>query len=138
MFAVIKTGGKQYKVAAEDKIVIMNLPGEAGDVLTFDEILSLGDGESLEIGAPFVAGATVTAEIVAQKRGPKVIAFKKRRRQNSRRKRGHRQDLTVIKITELLTAGQAPSGGRAKRAEAQADVPAAHAHEGEMAEAAVA
>ena len=109
MFAVIKTGGKQYKVAAEDRITVMTLPGQAGDVVTFGEVLSLGDGAALEIGSPTVAGASVTGEIVEQARGPKVIAFKKRRRQNSRRKRGHRQDLTLVKITGILGSGQTPA-----------------------------
>lgn len=136
MFAVIKTGGKQYKVAADDEIVVMNLPGEAGDAVTFGEVLSFGEGASLEVGAPFVAGASVAAEIVAQKRGPKVIAFKKRRRQNSRRKRGHRQDLTVVKITEILKAGQTPGARRASTVEAE--VPVEASHEPMAAEAAVA
>ncbi len=135
MFAVIKTGGKQYKVAAEDEIVVMTLPGEAGTAVTFEEVLSFSDGGTTEIGAPFVSGASVAAEIVGHKRGPKVIAFKKRRRKNSRRKRGHRQDLTVLRITEILTAGQKPSGRRNKTAEAQADVPAAHSPEIATAEA---
>ena len=101
MFAVIKTGGKQYSVAAEDTITVMSLAGEPGDKVTFAEVLMLvGDGDT-KFGAPFVAGASVVGEIVAQARGPKVISFKKRRRQNSKRKRGHRQDLTTIKITGL-------------------------------------
>jgi large subunit ribosomal protein L21 len=138
MFAVIKTGGKQYKVAAQDEIVVMMLPGEAGTAVTFDEVLSFSEAGTTEVGTPLVAGASVAAEIVAQKRGPKVIAFKKRRRKNSRRKRGHRQDLTLVRITEILTAGQTPSGGQRERAEAQVDVPAAHASESAPAEAAVA
>ena len=101
MFAVIKTGGKQYKVAAEDKITIMTLAGEPGDKVTFDEILMLVDGDKMNVGTPTVAGAKVSAEIVAQNRGPKVIAFKKRRRKNSKRKRGHRQDLTIVRITGI-------------------------------------
>ena len=101
MFAVIKTGGKQYSVAADDVITVMHLAGEAGDVVTFSEILMVG-GEDAKFGAPLVAGASVTGEIVAQERGPKVIAFKKRRRKNSKRKRGHRQDLTRIRITGVV------------------------------------
>lgn len=101
MFAVIKTGGKQYSVAAEDTITVMSLVGEPGDTITFAEVLMLVGADETKFGAPFVSGATVTGEIVAQERGPKVIAFKKRRRQNSKRKRGHRQDLTRIKITGL-------------------------------------
>jgi large subunit ribosomal protein L21 len=100
MFAVIKTGGKQYKVAANDVVTIEKLDLEAGNSVTFEEVLMLG-GETPVVGAPTVKGATVTAEVVEQTRGPKVIAFKKRRRKNSRRKRGHRQDLTVVKITAI-------------------------------------
>lgn len=104
MFAVIKTGGKQYSVAADDTITVMSLVGEPGDSVTFAEVLMLvGDGDT-RFGAPFVAGASVAGEIVSHTRGPKVISFKKRRRQNSKRKRGHRQDLTTVKITGL-TAG---------------------------------
>jgi large subunit ribosomal protein L21 len=107
MFAVIKTGGKQYKVAADNKITVMALPGEAGTRIVFDEVLALFDGEANLVGAPRVAGASVVGEIVEQTRGPKVIAFKKRRRKNSKRKRGHRQDLTIIRVTEIVR-GDAP------------------------------
>jgi large subunit ribosomal protein L21 len=106
MFAVIKTGGKQYKVAAEDKITVMTLPGEAGARIVFGEVLALFDGASSHVGAPHVKGASVVGEIVEQTRGPKVYAFKKRRRKNSKRKRGHRQDLTVVRVTEILTDGE--------------------------------
>ena len=119
MFAVIKTGGKQYKVAAGDEIVIMTFAGEAGAEITFDQVLSYSDGTTLQIGAPLVEGATVAAEIVTQKRGPKVIAFKKRRRQNSKRKRGHRQDLTVVRITDILLAGQERRPREARAAKAK-------------------
>ena len=105
MFAVIKTGGKQYRVVPNDKFTIERLPGAAGDLVTFNEVLMVGS----TIGAPFVQGAAVTAEIVEQTRGKKVISFKKRRRQNSKRTRGHRQDLTMIRIAEILTDGKAPS-----------------------------
>ena len=101
MFAVIKTGGKQYKVAAEDTITIMHLAGEAGASVTFNDVLMVVDGDKTKVGAPLVAGASVTGQIVSQDRGPKVIAFKKRRRKNSKRKRGHRQDLTIVKITGI-------------------------------------
>jgi large subunit ribosomal protein L21 len=104
MFAVIKTGGKQYSVSAEDTITVMTLVGEPGDKITFDTVLMLVDGEATTVGAPHVAGATVSAEIVEQARGPKVIAFKKRRRKNSKRKRGHRQDLTIVRITGISAA----------------------------------
>lgn len=111
MFAVIKTGGKQYRVAANDQFTIERLPGEAGDLVTFKEVLMVGS----TIGAPFIDGASVTAEIVEQTRGKKVISFKKRRRQNSKRTRGHRQDLTVVRIAEILTDGQAPTKTKADR-----------------------
>jgi large subunit ribosomal protein L21 len=100
MFAVIKTGGKQYRVSADDVFEVERLAGEAGDAVTFAEVLMVGSS----IGAPFVSGASVLAEIVEQTRGPKVISFKKRRRQNSKRSRGHRQDLTRIRITEIRGA----------------------------------
>ena len=101
MFAVSKTGGKQYKVAAEDTITIMTLAGEAGEKVTFNDVLMIVDGDKATTGAPLVAGASVSAEIVEHSRGPKVIAFKKRRRKHSKRKRGHRQDLTIVKITGI-------------------------------------
>ena len=109
MFAVFKTGGKQYRVAADDKITIMTVAGNPGDIVTFDNVLMLVDGETSTIGTPAVAGASVAGSIVEQARGPKVIAFKKRRRKNSKRKRGHRQDLTIVQITEILTNGAKPS-----------------------------
>ena len=102
MFAVIKTGGKQYKVAAEDQITVMLLEGDAGAKVTFSDVLALFDGELSELGAPTVPGASVVAEIVEQARGPKVYAFKKRRRKNSKRKRGHKQDMTIVKILEIV------------------------------------
>ena len=100
MFAVIKTGGKQYRVAANEILQVEKLDGAAGDQVTFGEVLMLG-GDEPKLGAPLVPGAAVLAEIVEQKRGRKIIIFKKRRRQNSRRKRGHRQDYTVVRITEI-------------------------------------
>ena len=102
MFAVIKTGGKQYRVAANDQITVMTLAGEAGEAVTFTDVLLVEVNGAATLGAPFVAGASVKAEIIEQTRGPKVIAFKKRRRQNSKRKRGHRQDLTIVRITEVV------------------------------------
>jgi len=105
MFAVIKTGGKQYRVAAEDVIEIDKIAGEAGEAVAFGEVLAVGGGETV-LGAPTVAGASVTGEVVEQGRKPKVIAFKKRRRKNSRRKRGHRQEFTLVRITEILTDGK--------------------------------
>jgi large subunit ribosomal protein L21 len=108
MFAVIKTGGKQYRVAAEDVLEVDRLDAEPGTVVEFGEVLVVG-GEHTLLGTPTVAGATVGAEVLDHVRGPKVIAFKKRRRKNSRRKRGHRQQFSLIRITEILTEGQKPS-----------------------------
>ena len=116
MFAVIKTGGKQYRVVAEDKIKIEKVAGEPGDIIELGEVLVVG-GDNLTLGNPTVAGATVAAEIVAQGRNDKVIAFKKRRRKNSRRKRGHRQEFTLIRITEILTGGAKPSKEAKPKAE---------------------
>ncbi len=101
MFAVIKTGGKQYRVAANEQITVMRLSGETGEKVTFGDVLMVGADENVKVGAPLVDGASVVGEIVEQARGPKVIAFKKRRRKNSKRKRGHRQDLTIVRITEI-------------------------------------
>ncbi len=102
MFAVIKTGGKQYRVAANDVVTIEKLDAEAGATIEFNEILVIGEGADAKFGAPFVSGATVKAEVVEHNRGKKVISFKKRRRQNSKRIRGHRQHHTVVRITDIL------------------------------------
>jgi large subunit ribosomal protein L21 len=104
MFAVIKTGGKQYRVNANDMLTIEKLEAEAGATIEFTEVLIVGEGEDAKIGAPFVAGASVKAEVVEHNRGKKVIAFKKRRRQNSKRTRGHRQHHTVVRITDIVAA----------------------------------
>ncbi|HMK69932.1 MAG TPA: 50S ribosomal protein L21 [Xanthobacteraceae bacterium] len=108
MFAVFKTGGKQYRVAAEDVLKVDKVKGEPGEIVEFGEVLVVG-GDSVMLGAPTVAGATVAAEVLDQGRGAKIIAFKKRRRKNSRRKRGHRQEFTLLRITEILTDGKKPS-----------------------------
>jgi large subunit ribosomal protein L21 len=108
MFAVFKTGGKQYRVAAEDVLKVDRVKGEPGEIVEFREVLVVG-GDSVMLGAPTVAGATVAAEVLDQGRGAKIIAFKKRRRKNSRRKRGHRQEFTLLRITEILTDGKKPS-----------------------------
>jgi large subunit ribosomal protein L21 len=108
MFAVIKTGGKQYRVVAEDVLRVDRVEAEPGAVVEFGEVLVVG-GDSPVLGTPTVAGATVAAEVLDHVRGPKVIAFKKRRRKNSRRKRGHRQEYSLVRITEILTEGKRPS-----------------------------
>ena len=132
MFAVIKTGGKQYRVAADDVLKIEKVVGEVGDIVTIGSVLAFGEGENVTIGAPFVDGASVAAEVVAQGKAPTVIAFKKRRRQNSRRTRGHRQLLTTVRISEILTDGAKPS----KKAAAKKDeAPKAEAAKAETAAA---
>jgi large subunit ribosomal protein L21 len=130
MFAVIKTGGKQYRVAADDVIKVDKLRGDPGEIIQLGEVLVLG-GDNVTLGAPTVSGASVAAEVLEQGRGPKIIAFKKRRRKNSRRKRGHRQEFTLLRVTEILTDGAKPSKTagsppRAKpRAAPQTDAPPA-------------
>ncbi len=100
MYAIVKTGGKQYRVAKDDVIRVERLPGEAGETITLGEVLMVG-GDEPKVGAPLVDGASVAATVVAQDRNDKVIIFKKKRRQNYRRKRGHRQNVTVLRITDI-------------------------------------
>ena len=119
MFAVIKTGGKQYRVATEDVLRVDRVEAEPGAVVEFGEVLAVG-GEGTVVGTPTVAGATVAGELLDHVRGPKVIAFKKRRRKNSRRKRGHRQEYSLVRITEILTAGRKPSPTPPPRRQRQA------------------
>ena len=114
MFAVIKTGGKQYRVAAEDVIRVDRVNGQPGEIVEFGEVLVLG-GDTPQLGTPTVSGATVAGEVLQHTRGDKVIAFKKRRRKNSRRKRGYRHEFSVIRITEILTGGAKPSKTAAPR-----------------------
>jgi large subunit ribosomal protein L21 len=116
MFAVIKTGGKQYKVAKDDVIVVEKLNGETGEVVAFDSVLMVGEGAETKAGAPFVEGVCVAGEVVEQTRGDKVLVFKKKRRHNYRRTAGHRQDLTVVKITDILTDGKKPEAKPKKAA----------------------
>jgi large subunit ribosomal protein L21 len=122
MFAVIKAGGKQYRVVAEDVIRIDRVAAEPGEVVEFGEVLLLG-GDTPSVGAPTVSGATVAGEVLQHTRGDKVIAFKKRRRKNSRRKRGFRHDFSVIRITEILTDGAKPSKTPPARPERVAKAP---------------
>jgi large subunit ribosomal protein L21 len=128
MFAVIKTGGKQYRVAADDTLQIAKLEGEVGDQVTFGEVVMLG-GDTPTIGLPLVADASVVGEIVEHGRGRKIIIFKKRRRQNSRRRNGHRQDYTLVRITDIVAAGEKAGPRRARKAKAAApaEAPAAEA-----------
>src|ERR1700758_5574170 len=129
MFAVFKTGGKQYRGAAEDVLKVDKVNGAPGEIVEFGEVLVVG-GDSVKLGSPMVSGATVAAEVLEQARGPKVIAFKKRRRKNSRRKRGHRQEFTLVRITEILTEGKKPSETpppRPKRAPKEETAPSGEA-----------
>lgn len=137
MFAVIKTGGKQYKVAADDVLKIEKLEGEAGDTVTFDNVLMVGDGADVTIGAPLVEGALVAAEFVETKKQRTIIIFKKNRRHKYRRRNGHRQLLTTVRITEILTGGKKPSAKKAapKKAETKA-APAAKVEKAAPAKAA--
>ncbi len=121
MHAVIRTGGKQYRVAADDVIKVEKLSGDAGDVIVFDQILAVGDGDAAQIGAPLVDGASVAARVIAQDRGEKIIVFKKKRRKNYRRRKGHRQDLTVLRIEEILTGGKKASAKPAAKKTAKTD-----------------
>jgi large subunit ribosomal protein L21 len=127
MYAVIKTGGKQYRVAANEKITIEKLEGAAGDQVTFSDVLMVGTGGSVEIGAPFVAGATVVGEIARQEKADTVYIFKKRRRKHYRRRNGHRQLLTSVTITDILTGGAKPAAKAKveKKADAAPAAPAA-------------
>ena len=127
MYAVIKTGGKQYKVAPNDLLRVEKLDGATGDAVVFEEVLVVGDGDDISLGAPNVDGASVAGEVVAQMRDRKIVVFKKKRRKNYRRTRGHRQHLTVVKITDILTGGAKPKKTAAKKpaAKAAADKPAA-------------
>jgi large subunit ribosomal protein L21 len=115
MFAVIKTGGKQYKVSEGDTLLIEKLAAAAGETVTFDQVLMVGEGAGVTVGAPVVAGAAVTAEVVGAARGPKLITRKKRQRQTYRRTIGHRQDLTEVTITAISSDGAAPAKKPARK-----------------------
>ena len=114
MFAVIRTGGKQYRVAPNDIIEIEKIAGKPGDIVELGEVILLGGEGAPKTGSPTIAGALVAAEVIEQKRGEKIIVFKKKRRKNYRRKNGHRQSLTALRITEILTDGKKPSKQAAK------------------------
>src|SRR4029079_19371878 len=115
MFAVIKTGGRQYRVVPDDVLEVGKIEGEVGSIVQLNEVLLVG-GDTPVLGLPTVAGASVAVEVLDHKRGPKVIAFKKRRRKNSRRKRGYRDEITVLRISEILTDAAKPTkGSRPKR-----------------------
>lgn len=117
MFAVIKTGGKQFRVAQDDVIVVEKLQAEAGDTLVFGDVLMIGDGDDFNMGAPLIGGAQVVGEVVEQRRGEKLIIYKKKQRNTYKRKMGHRQHETVIRITEILAKGGAKASAKAKAAD---------------------
>src|SRR5437868_12280783 len=124
MFAVIKTGGRQYRVVPDNVLEIGKIAGDVGTIVQLGEVLLVG-GESPLLGVPTVAGASVAAEVLQHKRGPKIISFKKRRRKNSRRKRGYRDEITVLRITEILTDSKKPTvGPRPKKEKPVAAAPA--------------
>src|SRR5215212_1929893 len=119
MFAVIKAGGKQYRVAEDQVLKVEGIKGEPGTIVQSGDVIMLG-GDTPQIGSPMISGASVAAEILDHVRGGKVIAFKKRRRKNSRRKRGHRQDFVLIRISEILTQGAKPTKGPKPKPEPKA------------------
>jgi len=120
MYAVVKTGGKQYRVAKDDKIVVERLDGEAGSAIQLDNVMMLVDGDKVTVGTPQVVGASVAAEVVEQTRGPKIIIFRRKRRKNHRRTQGHRQDLTLLKITDIMAEGKKPAAKKAAAPKAEA------------------
>jgi large subunit ribosomal protein L21 len=124
MFAVIKAGGKQYRVVEDQVLKVDGVEGEPGEIVQIGDVIMLG-GDTPQLGTPTISGASVAVEIVGHGRGPKVIAFKKRRRKNSRRKRGHRQDFVLIRISEILTAGAKPTKGPKPKAAKPKAEPAA-------------
>ncbi len=124
MYAIVRTGGKQYRVSPEDVITVEKLEGEPGDLVVLDQVLMVANDSGLEVGAPYVDGASVACELLEQKRGPKIIIFKKKRRKHYRRKKGHRQHYTVLRVVEILTGGKKPSplkkaGATPKKAKSQ-------------------
>jgi len=125
MYAVVKTGGKQYRVAKDDKILVEHIDAEEGQTITLDKVMMLGDGDKVTIGAPVVENASVEAEVLSQTRGPKLIIFRRKRRKNHRRIQGHRQDLTLLKITHISSAGKKAAAPKA--AVKKADAPKAEA-----------
>ena len=120
MLAIIKTGGKQYKVAKDDVIRVEKMAGEPGESVDFSEVLLVGDDDGQTVGAPLIEGATVAATVLEQKRDKKIIVFKKKRRQGYKRKNGHRQNLTVLRITDILASGKKKAAPKKKEAAADA------------------
>ena len=123
MYAVLKTGGKQYKVSENDVIIVERLSGDSGAKINLDKVLMIGDGENTSVGNPIIDGASVTAEVLEHKRGDKITVFKKKRRKNYRRTMGHRQELTVLRITDILAAGEKKPGAKKTKTETKTSKP---------------
>jgi len=123
MYAVLKTGGKQYKVSENDVIIVERLTGESGAKINLDEVLMIGEGENTTVGTPIIEGALVAAEVLEHKRGDKITVFKKKRRKNYRRTMGHRQELTVLRITDILTAGEKKPVVKKTKEKSKVDTP---------------
>ncbi len=121
MYAVVKTGGKQYRVSKDDTILVEKLDAQEGETVTLSDVIMLGDGGNVTIGKPKVANAAVEARVVSQTRGPKIIIFRRKRRKNHRRTQGHRQDLTLLKVTDILTSAKAPAAKKAAPAKAKSE-----------------
>ncbi|HEY6608531.1 MAG TPA: 50S ribosomal protein L21 [Candidatus Limnocylindria bacterium] len=132
MFAVMTTGGKQYRVEAGSELVIERVPGDAGSSITFDRVLLIGDGDSVTVGTPTVTGATVTGTVLGEELGPKLVVFKFKQKVKYRRHTGHRQHLLRVRIDDITGA---PKAKASAKAEAEADAPAADATEATLAEA---
>ena len=125
MYAVVKTGGKQYRVAKDDTILVEKLEANEGTQVTLDQVMMLGDGNTVTVGRPTVANATVEAQVISQTRGPKILIFRCKRRKNHRRLQGHRQDLTLLKITDISSSGKPAAKAASKKAPATKKAPAA-------------
>lgn len=121
MYAVVKTGGKQYRVAKDDTILVEKLDAEEGQKVTLSDVMLLGEGDNVTVGSPVVANASVEAQVVSQTRGPKIIIFRRKRRKNHRRTQGHRQDLTLLKITDINTSAKKAAAPAKKAAAPKAD-----------------
>jgi len=124
MYAVVKTGGKQYRVAKDDKILVESIKADEGATVSLDQVMMVGEGDTVTVGKPLVENAVVSAEVVSQTRGPKIIIFRRKRRKNHRRTQGHRQDLTLLKITGISLDGKPAA---AKKAAKKAAAPKAAA-----------
>ena len=120
MYAVVKTGGKQYRVTKDDTILVEKLDADEGQTVTLSDVMLLGDGDKVTVGTPVVPDASVEAQVVSQTRGPKIIIFRRKRRKNHRRTQGHRQDLTLLKVTDINTSGKKAATAKKVASKAEA------------------